>query len=66
MTLTDVLAQILPVPGEMITCGNRADLPRKQRVHKPIYMGWDWANKGAEGIVPVEVHVCIRCGKDMR
>lgn len=57
---------ILPVEGTAVTCGNRTELPRKQRRHLWAELGEDWANKGQEGIVQVPVRACTRCGKDDR
>lgn len=61
-----IVTDMLPVPGDRITCGNRLDLPRKQRRHVPLDMGDDFKNKGTEGIVQVPVTACARCGRDMR
>ena len=55
-----------PVPGEMITCGLRTDLPRKQRVHDYVSLGPDFKNKGTEGICEVLVFACTVCGRDYR
>ncbi len=65
-TLTDVVAGWFPVPGIVTTCGNRLDLPRKQRVHWWVCLGYDVQNKGTEGIVEVLVYACWACGKDKR
>lgn len=36
------------------------------RHHDYEYWGRDWANHGESGIVEVDVHVCVDCGRDKR
>jgi len=60
------IAVIFPVEGGMLSCGLRADLPKKQRRHEYVSLGTDWKNKGTEGIIEVEVLACLRCGRDKR
>jgi len=60
------IADWFPVPGEMITCGNRTDLPKKQRRHDWVSLGVDTKNAGTLGIVEVDVFACVVCGKDKR
>ena len=59
-------AQWFPVDGDMITCGNRKDLTRKQRVHDYVSLGKDFKNKGIAGICEVIVFACSVCGRDWR
>ena len=59
-------AQWFPVNGDMITCGLRLDLPRKQRVHDYVSLGLDFKNAGEKGIVQVIVFACTICGRDWR
>lgn len=54
------------IPGDVITCGLRTDLPRKQRVHDYVSLGLDFKNKGEAGIVQVIVFACTVCGRDWR
>ena len=59
-------ARWFPLAGGLITCGNRKDLPKKQRVHDYVSLGIDIMNKGEKGIVEVIVFACSRCGRDWR
>jgi hypothetical protein len=47
-------------------CGNRKDLPKKQRVHDYVSLGVDIKNRGEKGICEVIVFACSRCGRDWR
>jgi hypothetical protein len=60
------VAQWFPIQDAPVTCGNRKDLPRKQRVHDYVSLGIDVKNKGTLGIVEVIVFACSICGKDWR
>jgi len=55
-----------PVAGDLITCGNRADLPKAQRRHDWVCLGKDIMNKGKKGICEVLVFACAVCGRDWR
>jgi len=59
-------ARWFPLEGQRVSCGNRTDLPRKQRTHFYVSMGTDFKNKGAGGITEVLVFACAVCGKDWR
>lgn len=63
---TDPDPEDMIVPGSAITCGNRTDLPRKQRRHLKIEMGMDTRNRGTEGFGDVLVHMCTLCGRDLK
>lgn len=56
----------LPLAGDQVTCGNRTDLPRKQRRHHWADLGGDFASHGEAGIVQVTVRACLACGRDDR
>lgn len=60
------VCDILPVEGTAVTCGNRTELPRKQRRHLWAELGTDIRNAGEKGIIAAEVRACVRCGKDDR
>ena len=49
-------------PGDAVSCGNRKDLPKKQRRHDWRSMGADicYGGDGFRGLAMVEA--CIRCG----
>lgn len=53
-----------PVPGGVITCGNRTDLPRKQRRHAWVSLGTDIRNFREHGFRECEVSACVTCGTD--
>ena len=55
-----------PLERDNITCGNRKDLPKKQRRHDWACLGKDIANHGEKGIVEVLVFACTACGRDWR
>ncbi len=55
-----------PVAGDLITCGNRVDLPKAQRRHDWVCLGKDTMNKQEKGICEVLVFACSRCGRDWR
>ena len=55
-----------PLSWNNITCGNRRDLPKKQRVHDWVSLGFDTMNKSEKGICEVLVFACTRCGRDWR
>ena len=61
-----LMTGVFPVDGSAITCGNRADLPKKQRRHDWADMGRDFDNQGEKGIVETDVRACMRCGRDSR
>jgi hypothetical protein len=62
----DMIDVLLPAWMGDVSCGLRADLPKKKRRHYWAYLGPDWANHGEQGIVQVDVFACLRCGKDKR
>jgi len=59
-------SQWFPLEGGLISCGNRRDLPKKQRIHDWMCLGFDTMNKGEKGICEVLVFACTRCGRDWR
>lgn len=50
-----------PVP---VSCGLRADLPKKQRVHRRVYLGTDPRHTGDGGIEELHIFACAVCGAD--
>lgn len=64
--MTDAeVAGHFPVRGWRMKCGNRTDLPKKQRVHEYVELGADQRNSGtAEGYIQGYVYACYRCGTD--
>jgi hypothetical protein len=60
----DEVTAIFPLPGGLVKCGLRADLPKKQRVHVWVSLGADTRNRGSHGFADVEVRACLRCGTD--
>lgn len=63
-TLHDIPAGDLP-PGDAVSCGNRLDLTRRERLHKFEYLGLDERRGGPAGLViPGVVSACRRCGQD--
>jgi hypothetical protein len=52
------------VPGGTVKCGNRFDLPKRQRVHDYVSLGLDTRNSGPLGYVDGTVLVCVVCGAD--
>jgi hypothetical protein len=51
--------------GDLVKCGNRTDLFRKQRVHHFRYAGTDVRHQFKRGdYVECHVAICIRCGHD--
>lgn len=60
----DIGAGDLP-PGHLPSCGNRAELPKRQRRHAWTGLGDDTRNTmGPEGYGPVCVQACVMCGAD--
>jgi len=55
-----------PLTWDNITCGLRTDLPKAQRRHDWVCLGFDTANKMEKGICEVLVFACSRCGRDWR
>jgi hypothetical protein len=51
-------------PGDTVKCGNRTDLPKKQRVHQYQSLGIDVRNGAAKGFLEGEVLACTACGMD--
>lgn len=51
-------------PGNSIRCGNRADLPKKLRVHDYQSLGTDVRNGAERGFLEGTVFACQRCGAD--
>lgn len=52
------------VPGDAVKCGNRLDLPKKQRRHTYTDLGIDSRNSGPLGYVEGKVFACTTCGAD--
>lgn len=48
-----------------VTCGNRTDLPKKERTHQLVKLGKDMRNKGEKGYIERDVYACARCGRDI-
>lgn len=59
----DVAAGVL-VPGETVKCGNRLDLPKRQRVHEYAELGPDTRNCDVLGYQDGTVYACSQCGAD--
>lgn len=57
---------LLPVPGDRITCGLRMDWFRKQRRHTFVSLGMDVRNLGDKGFCDVEIFACVVCGRDQK
>lgn len=55
---------LFPVPGDRVKCGNRGDLPKKQRRHDWAVLGADVRNRGSRGFEEVEIRACRECGTD--
>jgi hypothetical protein len=51
-------------PGNAIRCGNRTDIPKKQRTHQFQSLGIDVRNGGTRGFIHGEVFACQLCGAD--
>ena len=47
-----------------VRCGNRADLPKKQRRHTKAYLGMDTRNAGDKGFKDFHIFACVVCGMD--
>lgn len=52
------------VPGDVVKCGLRLDLPKRQRVHEYQDLGVDTRNSGPLGYVDGRVFACVVCGTD--
>lgn len=52
------------VPGGTVKCGNRLDLPKKQRIHTYVSLGIDTRNCDVLGYVEGTVFACTTCGAD--
>jgi hypothetical protein len=63
VTVYDIAAGDLP-PGDTVSCGNRLDLPERQRVHHWQQLGPDVRNGAARGFAEGEVRACQLCGRD--
>ena len=50
--------------GQPVSCGNRKDLPKAQRRHRPVYLGLDPRHMADGGIEDVHVFACAECGRD--
>jgi hypothetical protein len=56
---------LFPLDGFPVTCGNRKDLPRKQRVHGPwAYLGTDARHVGDGTFEDLHIYACAKCGRD--
>lgn len=63
-TLHNVAGGDLP-PGDAVKCGNRADLTKRERVHRWQELGLDERRGNAAGqVVAGIVSACRRCGYD--
>lgn len=52
-------------PGRSIRCGNRTDLPKKDRQHIYVHLGTEIRNTGTSaGYLYGELYACRRCGAD--
>lgn len=62
----DWVTRHFPIPPENTpTCGNRADLPKKQRVHQWEYLGTDVRHGGEKGWnIEMDIYACVICGRD--
>lgn len=60
----DDATMLFPVPGGRVKCGNRTDLPKKQRRHDWVTLGPDVRNRGSRGFEEVEIRACRECGTD--
>lgn len=61
-----LLESVPLIPGETVKCGNRRDLPRKQRRHTWIALGLDVRNCGEAGFLECEISACVICGADKK
>lgn len=59
----DIAAGELP-PGDAVKCGNRRDLPKKQRRHDWQQLGPDVRHVNSGELEEVLVRACGRCGAD--
>lgn len=57
---------VFPLPGDVVSCGLRTDVPKINRRHLWAYMGMDTRNLGDKGFWDVEVYACTRCGRDAK
>ena len=57
---------VLPVAGDAVTCGLRADRPKKQRRHERVSLGMDTRSLGEAGFFDVEIFACMECGRDSK
>lgn len=55
----------LPAPSP-VKCGNRLDLPKKQRRHDYRYMGMDERTTEPGSKALMHIAVCITCGVERR
>lgn len=63
----DWTTDLFPLPSDDLpTCGNRKDLPKKQRVHHYVYMGTDVRHGGSGGWnIEMDIYACVICGRDV-
>jgi hypothetical protein len=58
--------ELFPLQAPAVTCGLRADLPKKQRRHDWCDLGEDVRNFGSRGFCTTVISACTRCGKDQK
>ena len=59
------VAAHFPVFGWTLKCGNRLDLPKKDRVHDYVKLGAEQRNTGtSHGYMHGTLYACYRCGMD--
>jgi len=56
----------VPLDGEgrPVSCGNRTDLPKRERRHDPRYLGTDMRHANDGGIEELHIYACAVCGRD--
>jgi hypothetical protein len=64
--MTEWTNTLFPVDGHIVRCGNRKDLPKKQRIHDYVSMGIDTRNLGEIGFRDVDIFACAICGADKK
>lgn len=65
--LADLDPATFVVPaGDSVSCGNRRDLVKKQRVHVRLDAGLDVRHDPVSGVYEeVRIFICERCGRDI-
>jgi len=56
----------VPLDGEgrPVSCGNRTDLPKRDRRHRQVYLGTDMRHANDGGIEELHIFACGECGRD--